>query len=152
MLGLALVMAIVVAGGGTGRPRSQEMPCAPAGWWAFVTVVVLFGLFEYVVFNVEFRKEAISFSLSEIPTALALVFLSPPGALLARLPISLVVLMVVRRNPPYKLAFNISLFAVELLLVDRVVPGARRLVGRLGRRRHRRGHADPAGHRAACRR
>ena len=32
----------------------------------------------------------------------------------ARLPVSLVVLMVIRRNPPYKLAFNISLFAVEL--------------------------------------
>ena len=88
----------------------------PTGWWAFVTVVVLFGVFEYVVFNVEFRHEAISFSLSEIPTALALVFLSPAGALLARLPISLLVLLVVRRNPPYKLAFNLSMFSVELLL------------------------------------
>jgi diguanylate cyclase (GGDEF)-like protein len=115
VLGLALVMAIISLVVMLVVPDRDDA-VRPGGWWAFITVVILFGLFEYVVFNVEFRKEAISFSLSEIPTALALVFLSPPGALLARLPISFVVLLVVRRNPPYKLAFNISLFAVELLL------------------------------------
>ena len=115
VLGLALVMAIISLVVMIVVPDRGDA-VRPAGWWAFITVVALFGLFEYYVFNVEFRKEAISFSLSEIPTALALVFLSPPGALLARLPISLVMLLVVRRNPPYKLAFNISLFAVELLM------------------------------------
>ncbi len=115
VLGLALVMAIVSLVVMLVVPDRGDA-VRPAGWWAFITVVALFGLFEYVVFNVEFRKEAISFSLSELPTALALVFLSPPGALLARLPIRLVMLIVVRRNPLYKLAFNISLFAVELLL------------------------------------
>ena len=115
VLGLALVMAIVSLVVMVVVPDRNEA-VRPAGWWAFVAVVLLYGLFECVVFNVEFRNEAISFSLSEIPTALALVFLSPPGALLARLPISLVVLLVVRRNPLYKLAFNLALFAVELLL------------------------------------
>src|SRR5215204_1066131 len=115
VLGLALVMAIVSLVVMVVVPDRDEA-VRPAGWWAFIAVVLLYGLCECVVFNVEFRNEAISFSLSEIPTALALVFLSPPGALLARLPISLLVLMVIRRNPPYKLAFNISLFAIELLL------------------------------------
>jgi hypothetical protein len=122
VLGLALVMAIVSLVVMLIVPDRNDA-VRPAGWWAFVTVVVLFGLFEYVVFNVEFRTEAISFSLSEIPTALALVFLSPPGALVARLPVSFVVLLVIRRNPPYKLAFNISLFAVELLLAIELFRG-----------------------------
>ena len=44
------------------------------GLWAFVVVAVLFGLFEYMVFNVQFRREGISFSLSEVPVAFGLVF------------------------------------------------------------------------------
>jgi diguanylate cyclase (GGDEF)-like protein len=115
VLGFALAMALLSLGLMFVIPDADEA-IRPTGWWAMVTVVVLFGLFEYVVFNVEFREDAISFSLSEIPTALALVFLSPAEALLARLPISLLVLLVVRRNAPYKLAFNISMFAAELLL------------------------------------
>jgi diguanylate cyclase (GGDEF)-like protein len=115
VLGFALLMALLSLGLMLVIPDAGDA-VRPTGWWAWVTVVLLFGLFEYLVFNVEFREEAISFSLSEIPTALALVFLSPAGALLARLPISLLVLLVVRRNAPYKLAFNLSMFSAELLL------------------------------------
>ena len=84
-----------------------------AGPWAFVMAALLFGLFEYTVFNVQFRREGISFTLSELPLAFALVFLSPPMALLARLPVAVPVLILARKNPAYKLAFNISAAIVD---------------------------------------
>jgi diguanylate cyclase (GGDEF)-like protein len=115
VVGLALLMALVSI---VLLPLVPDLDDAvrPDGWWAFVVALVLFGLFEYLVFNVEFRSEAISFSLSEIPTAFALVYLSPPLALLARLPISLLVLVAVRRNKSYKLIFNFCLFTTELVV------------------------------------
>jgi diguanylate cyclase (GGDEF)-like protein len=85
----------------------------PAGWWAFVVAALLFGLFEYTVFNVQFRREGISFALSEMPMAIALVFLAPWYAVLARLPVSVAVIFWARKNRGYKLAFNAALFFLE---------------------------------------
>ena len=87
-----------------------------AGPWAFITCAVLFGLFEYYVFNVQFRREGISFSMSEVPLAFALVFLPVPVALLARLPVTIPVLILARKNAPYKLFFNIAVFIGEMVL------------------------------------
>ena len=83
---------------------------------------------------------------------LALVFLSPPGALLARLPISLVVLLVDPPQPALQAGVQHQPVRRRTAARDRAVPGARRLVGRLRRRGDRRRHAVAAGHRAACRR
>jgi diguanylate cyclase (GGDEF)-like protein len=94
----------------------RSLTIEPAGWWAFAVTAAMFGLFEYTVFNISFRREGLSFSLSEMPLAFALVFLSPVAALIARVPISVFVLVVARKNRGYKLAFNASLVAFELVL------------------------------------
>ena len=93
------------------------------GPWSFITVLVLFGFFELSVFNLHFRSEGISFSLNEIPLAFAIVFLAPIPALLARLPLSLIVLVFVRDNRGHKLAFNLSLFVFELSLMILIFRG-----------------------------
>ncbi|MDW3216028.1 MAG: bifunctional diguanylate cyclase/phosphodiesterase [Ilumatobacteraceae bacterium] len=86
------------------------------GWWAIVSVAVAFGAFEYSVFNVVFRRHGIAFSMSEIPMAIALVFVSPAAALIARLSVSVIVLLTKRRNRGVKLAFNTVLLVLDLML------------------------------------
>jgi diguanylate cyclase (GGDEF)-like protein len=111
--GLLVVVTGVLYVATPNRGESIE----PGGWWAFVVVTVMFGLSEYTVFNVQFRREGISFALSEIPLAFALVFLAPLPALLSRLPLSVPVLVLARKNRGVKLAFNIAIFLFELQFV-----------------------------------
>ncbi len=93
------------------------------GWWAPVAVAIVFGLAEYSVFNLQFRREGISFSLSELPMAFALVFLTPFGAVLARLPLSVLVLLTTRKNRGYKLAFNFAILWFDVALAALVFRG-----------------------------
>jgi diguanylate cyclase (GGDEF)-like protein len=93
------------------------------GWWAFVVVAAMFGLFEYFTFNVQFRREGIAFSMSEIPLAFALVFLAPWAALLARLPLGIAVIAIARNNRGAKLAFNTAIFVFEMSLLILVFRG-----------------------------
>jgi diguanylate cyclase (GGDEF)-like protein len=86
------------------------------GWWAAILVAIAFGLAEYTVFNVQFRREAISFAFTEIPLAFALMFLTPLAAILLRLPLTALVLYFPRRNRGFKLVFNVSLYAFETAL------------------------------------
>lgn len=86
------------------------------GWWAIVSVAVAFGAFEYSVFNIVFRRHGIAFSMTEIPMAIALVFVSPTAALAARLSVSVIVLLTKRRNRGVKLAFNTVLLVLDLML------------------------------------
>ncbi len=86
----------------------------PFGDWTFVIIMVMFGLAELSVFNFHFRRDSIAFALNEIPIAFAFTFLSPVVAPLARVPLSLLVMVFVRRNRPDKLAFNMSLHVFEV--------------------------------------
>ena len=86
------------------------------GWWAIISVALAFGAFEYSVFNIVFRRHGIAFSMTEIPMAVALVFLSPAAALIARLLASFLILVTKRRNRGVKLAFNTVLFGLDLML------------------------------------
>jgi diguanylate cyclase (GGDEF)-like protein len=97
--------------------RDVTDPIRDGSWWVVVLVAVLFALSEITVFHLEFQREAISFSLSEVPTAFALVFLAPVPALLARLIGSLAMFLTVRRLSNSKLAFNLALFTWELAFV-----------------------------------
>lgn len=89
-------------------------------------LAVLFGVSVVTVFHVEFRREAFSFSLSEVPLVLAVVFVAPVPGLLARLAGSLVALLIFRKPPLYKLLFNLSLFTFETSIVFAIT---RMLVG-----------------------
>jgi len=92
-------------------------------WWALPVAIVMFGVLEYAVFNIHLRGEPVSVSLSEVPTAFAIVFLSPPLAVLARIPLSVVVLLLQRRNPWFKVVFNLALFVFEVVLAVIVFRG-----------------------------
>ncbi len=86
----------------------------PFGDWTFVAIMAMFGVSELSVFNVHFRRDSIAFALNEIPIAFAFTFLSPVAAPLARVPLTLLVLVFVRRNRPDKLVFNMSLHVFEV--------------------------------------
>ena len=90
-------------------------------WWVIPILAVAFGLAEATAFHFEFRREAMSFGLSEVPTAFALLYLSPAQAIVARLAGAGVVLMMQRRRKFYKLFFNAALFTLEIALAYHVV-------------------------------
>ena len=110
LVGAVLCMYVVYRLGGSTESLR------PGGWWALPVVAVLFGLFEYIVFSWHVRREGMSFSLSEVPIAIALVFLSPWLAIVARLPFSMAVLIVARRNSYLKVLYNMSNYVFDLAL------------------------------------
>ncbi|MFN8078163.1 MAG: EAL domain-containing protein [Kineosporiaceae bacterium] len=93
--------------------RSPATTAAAVGldWWQLAVVFALAGVF---VFHVEIDSEAHTFSLSEVPFVLGLLFASPAELLIARLVGEAVVLIAWERQSPTKLAFNLSLFFAEI--------------------------------------
>ncbi|GAC1337092.1 MAG: hypothetical protein NVSMB29_00900 [Candidatus Dormibacteria bacterium] len=91
---------------------------APGGRHPFAWLVfpVLFFITEVAVVHLEFRREAHTFSLSEMPYVLGLFLLAPALLVPAQLIGTAVALTVIRRQSPVKLIFNLSNFAVETCL------------------------------------
>jgi signal transduction histidine kinase len=93
-------------------------------WWA---LAIGFALAEAVVVHLQFRREAHSFSLNEIPLVIAMFTVSPAGLVLAQLVGAAVSLGLRRRQPLMKLVFNLAQLALGAqvaLLVFRAVGGA----------------------------
>ncbi|HRB01959.1 MAG TPA: EAL domain-containing protein, partial [Ilumatobacteraceae bacterium] len=76
---------------------------------------------EHTVFHFEFRREAISFSLSEVPTAFALVYLAPGPAIAARIIGSLAVMTFRWKSRYFKQFLNAAVFALEMAIAYQVV-------------------------------
>ena len=93
----------------------------PAPWWVVPLIAIAFAVAEKTVFHFEFRREAISFSLSEVPMAFALVYLAPGPAIAARIIGSLAVISFQWRSRYYKLLFNAAVFALEVAIAYQVV-------------------------------
>ena len=94
-------------------------------WWV---LAAMFYLVEVYVVHLQIRRDAYSFSLSEIPLVLGLFFASPSALVLAQVVGAAAALTFPRRQSPLKLAFNVSQFAVECSLAaivfhSLVVPG-----------------------------
>ena len=79
-------------------------------WWL---LAVLFALAEVLVFHIEVRQEAITFSFSELPLGLGLFFVSPLALVLARSIGAVAVLVAHERQPARKVALNLSCFLAE---------------------------------------
>jgi diguanylate cyclase (GGDEF)-like protein len=101
----ALAVALY-AGWVTQLPAPQTGLVVP--WWA---LVALFVVTESAVAHLEFRREAHTFSLSEIAFTIGLFFAPPPVLIASYLLGSAVALSVVRRQQPIRFAFNIATFA-----------------------------------------
>jgi diguanylate cyclase (GGDEF)-like protein len=82
-----------------------EMP-----WWA---LVIGFAAAEIFVIHLDRGPQTHTFSLVEIPLVVGLFFASPLAVVSARLVGGGAALGLHRRQPPLKLAFNVSLFALE---------------------------------------
>lgn len=82
-------------------------------WWA---LAIGFYLAETNVVHLEFRRQAHTFSLSEIPLVIGLVFATPVDFVLANVIGAGIGLVLIRRQAPIKLAFNLSHFALEATL------------------------------------
>jgi signal transduction histidine kinase len=81
--------------------------------WA---LAAMFALAEILVVHVEFRGNAYSFSLSELPFVIGLFTAAPLDLVAAHLLGSALALIVHRRQSALKLAFNLSHFALESCL------------------------------------
>jgi diguanylate cyclase (GGDEF)-like protein len=82
-------------------------------WWM---LAALFYLTEIYVVHIEFRRDAHSFSMSEIPLVLGLFFATPTDFVLAQLVGALIALGIHRRQSLLKLAFNTGHFCLEATL------------------------------------
>jgi signal transduction histidine kinase len=101
-------------------------------WWAILPIVCVA---ELMVVHLRFRREAHSFSLSEIPLILGLFFTPPNELLLAVVLGNLLVLTLHRRQPALKLVFNIAQFGlvtVVAIAVFRSIANPANPIGPLG--------------------
>lgn len=95
----------------------QHIP-RPAGpfhvpWWV---VAVMFALAEIYVVHLQFRRNAYSFGLTEIPLVIGLFFLSPQEIVLSQFIGAALALTLHRRQSLLKLVFNLSHFGLETCL------------------------------------
>ena len=79
-------------------------------WWMLAPLVYLS---ELTVVHLRFRRDAHSFSMSELPLVAGLFFASPIDLLLAQFVGNAVALAFNRRQPPVKLAFNLGQFSLQ---------------------------------------
>ncbi|MEX2546974.1 MAG: EAL domain-containing protein [Chloroflexota bacterium] len=106
LLAAALFFAVAI------RPEPHFTPIS-IPWWA---LAIGFYLAETNVVHLEFRRTAHTFSLSEIPLVVGLMFATPVDFVLANVVGAGVGLVLIRRQPAIKLAFNLSHFALEATL------------------------------------
>ncbi|HEY6793697.1 MAG TPA: EAL domain-containing protein [Kineosporiaceae bacterium] len=79
-------------------------------WWQLVPV---FALAEVLVVHLELGRHTHSFTLSEVPLVLGLLFADPGELLVARVLGGALTLIVDRRQSVEKVGFNLSLFAAD---------------------------------------
>ena len=93
-----------------------------------IGVVVLgaaFAFVEWRVIHVQFRAEASSFSLFEVPLVLGLLYTAPGPLLVAAIAGVTIGLLIGRRQPPIKVAFNaanLGVFAGTAALIVTLAP------------------------------
>jgi diguanylate cyclase (GGDEF)-like protein len=94
-------------------------------WWS---LAMAFALVEIFVVQLHFRRDAHSFSLSELPFAIGLFFLTPVQLVTAQLVGAGTALWLHRRQPLLKLAFNLANLAfsasVAMLLFRSILGGS----------------------------
>lgn len=96
-------------------------PTFGGSWWLGFPIAVGYLVAERLLFHIEFRREAISFSLSEVPTIFAIAFLGPIPAIAVRVGASVVGIYLGARPPAIKSVFNAALFAFETALAFAIV-------------------------------
>jgi diguanylate cyclase (GGDEF)-like protein len=91
----------------------QPVHVLPLPWWA---LGAMFALAEVFVVQFEVRRGTVSFSLNEIPLVLGLFFAAPADLMLGQIAGAATALVLHRQQKPIKLAFNLSLLALQVCL------------------------------------
>ena len=85
-----------------------------------------FGLAEVAVVHLMIRSQAVTVSLSEVPLVVGFYFLAPAYLVVAQFVGAGLALVVHRRQPPLKLAFNLASFSLAsslaILVFRQIVP------------------------------
>ena len=118
---VAIAAAMLVMAAAMHAPLAGAAPLVQPSPFPAWALVILFLAAEACVVHVHVRRQAHTLSLTEAPLVLGVVFFSPVVVVVARLVGSAAALIAGRRQPPIKLLFNLSLFAMETGLVTVVV-------------------------------
>ncbi len=99
-------------------PVLRSSPRLP--WWS---MAIGFYIAELAVVHLRFRKDAHSFSMSEIPLVLGLFFAAPLDLAIGHMAGIAAVYAFHRRLPPIKFTFNIAQFALQSAVAVTVFRG-----------------------------
>ncbi|MGH2826574.1 MAG: hypothetical protein ACRDKF_06345, partial [Actinomycetota bacterium] len=93
--------------------QGLEAPDAPLRlpWWI---LIALFYATQAAVVHVNFRGEAHSFSISEIPLVFGVFFFDPALVVVGYVCGAMAALLIHRRQVAVKLAFNVASFALQV--------------------------------------
>jgi diguanylate cyclase (GGDEF)-like protein len=105
LVGAGTIMAIVAT-----SLSGQVRPPFVIPWWAFAPAIMAA---EGLMFHIERKTETHSFNLSEIPLVVGFFFASPWAVIAGRLAGQLAYRLIVRRQAPIKIMFNLSSFWAE---------------------------------------
>jgi diguanylate cyclase (GGDEF)-like protein len=100
----AVFLLVEVVGRLHELPAPRQIP-----WWVLIP---LFCAAEVFVVHIQFRRDAHSFSLSELPLVAGFFFAPPLVVLLAMVAGTAFALSIHRRQSPLKVAFNLANFTV----------------------------------------
>lgn len=111
------------------RDRRPPFDGVEVTWWM---LALGFLVAEIAVVRIEVRRQTHTFSFTELPLVLGLLFVSPPQLVLAELLGATVALLVARRQRGLRLTFNTAQFVLTTCVVvtvfqlgmDAVGPGA----------------------------
>jgi diguanylate cyclase (GGDEF)-like protein len=104
---VSLVLYVTIVG------HYEPIHPLPLPWWV---LAAMFGFVEVFVVQFDVRDDTVSFSLIEIPLVLGLFFAGPANLVLGQLAGAAAALVLYRRQKPIKLAFNLSLLALQACL------------------------------------
>jgi diguanylate cyclase (GGDEF)-like protein len=107
---LASFALLMVAGRALDGFRDPFSTAVSLPWWVIALAFVAAGLLG---FDIEIHREAHTFTFSEVPLVLGLLFTGPAGLLVGRLAGETAVLTLRERQSPMKLAFNLSVSLAE---------------------------------------
>ncbi len=124
-----LVAAVALAAAGLYASTAASVEMRIERPFLFTAFAVAFAISERMVFHLEARNQAVSYTPSEIALATAVLVLNPLSALIASVAGGVVGMMLVRRLPLIKLAFNAALLSFQTLLVVRFFAMLRSVIG-----------------------
>jgi signal transduction histidine kinase len=90
-------------------PDAHREPFFPLEWWV---LAAMFFVAEVFVIHIQFRRDAHSFSLNELPIVLGLFFAIPSDVVIGQLVGAALALIVHRRQSPLKVSFNLAHFTL----------------------------------------